>query len=352
MKFLKLLVLASSFGCMAQDSLAEKKVKVDFSGYIETFYAYDFEEPEQRNNYTFLYNHNRHNDFNVNMALLKAAINYENVYAKIAIHGGTYVTDNYASEDIKFLNEAYVGLFLDKKQQTSIEAGIMPSNIGFETANSHANLTVTRSILAENSPYYLTGFKLNHQVNEKLSFAFLVTNGWQRIKKINGKIAPSIGTQLTYKTNSKSVFNWSTFLGKETLGSDFTTRFFNNLYYDFAYNDRWRNILGFDLGLQKSIDSNAWHSWCSPVFITQFKCNPKWNLAYRMEYYDDAKNILIAINDVPFKTIGNSFNIDFLPNSRAKVRAEAKWFHATENIFDQGKSKENFSITSTLSFEF
>ena len=74
-------------------------------------------------------------------------------------------------------------------------------------------------------------------------------------------------------------------------------------------------------------------------------------MAYRIEYYQDKKNAIIS-NLLPFETIGNSINFDFLANSKFKIRTEGKWYHATENIFDSGNKKDNFSVTTTMSFEF
>ena len=47
-----------------------------------------------------------------------------------------------------------------------------------------------------------------------------------------------------------------------------------------------------------------------------------------------------------------SINFDFLPNSKFKIRTEGKWYYATENIFDTNTKKDNFSVTTTMSFEF
>ena len=58
-------------------------------------------------------------------------------------------------------------LVLKFRLNQRIEAGVLPSYIGFETATAATNLTVSRSLLAENSPYYMTGIKLNHQFDEK-----------------------------------------------------------------------------------------------------------------------------------------------------------------------------------------
>lgn len=334
----------------AQDSIGGIEPKIDISGYIDTYYSYNFNIPKKTNSLPFLYNYNRHNEFNVNIGLLRASVSYQNIYAKISIHAGTYVDDNYVAEDLKIFNEAYLGIYLNKLKKTSVEAGILPSYIGFETATSHSNLTATRSILAENSPYFMTGIKLNHQFNDKLSSAFLLTNGWQRINKPNKGVSPAIGTQLVYKSSDKSTLNWSTFVGKEFNGINFTMRYFNNIYWDKTWNEKWRTISGFDFGIQDiSSNNNVHKNWLSPVVITQHTFSTKWQMAHRIEYYEDKNNVIIA-STVPFKTVGNSLNLDFLPNSKMKIRMEGKWYYASERIFDA--QKNDFSLTTTMSFEF
>ena len=346
--YLSLAMISQSF---AQEN-TKKTLKIVLSGYIDTYYSYDFDTPETQVKQPFLYNYNNQNNFNINIALLRASISYENIYAKVSVHSGTYVKANYANEKIKYLNEAYVGLYLNKKKTTTLEAGILPSYIGFESATTHANLTATRSILAENSPYFMTGVKLNHQFNEKWSVAGLLTNGWQRIEKAKSDLAPSFGTQLIYKPNNKNTLNWSTFIGKEAYADEFNIRYFSNMYWDKTWNTKWHSIFGFDYGVQDiSSKNNEKATWYSPVIITQYSFNSKWKMAHRIEYYQDQKHAIIA-SQIPFETLGNSINFDFLPNSKFKIRTEGKWYHDTANIFDTNTKKDNFSITTTMSFEF
>jgi len=330
------------------------KVKINFSGYIESYYSYDFNNPEAKQRQSFLFNHNRHNEFNVNVALLRTTINYENVYAKVALQAGTYVEDNYANEEVKIINEAYIGAYLDKSQKTSIEAGIFASHIGFETAVSSGNLNLTRSILAENSPYFLSGIRFNYKPNDKWTFTGILNNGWQRINKPNRNALPAFGSQIVYKPSSKSTFNWSTFVGDEPIGTDLRTRYFNNLYWDCQWTEKWRILLGFDYGLQKRISGANYANWYSPVLIAQYSITKKWQMAYRSEYYQDKENVIIAANYGSFKTVGNSLNLDFLPNAKVKVRAEGRWLHAQEEVFktQNGFSKDNVFVTTSMSFEF
>lgn len=346
-----LILFLVSFLTFSQE---KSEIKTTFSGFVETFYSYDFNENLADTKLPFMYNYNRHNEFNVNIGLLRAKIEYENAYASLALHSGTYVDDNFAVEKVKYINEAYIGLYLDQSKKHSIEVGILPSYIGFETATSASNLTLTRSILAENSPYFMTGVKYNYKPSDKWNFAALLTNGWQRINKPQKDIAPSLGSQIVYKSNENSTLNWSTFIGKEFNGTDFTMRYFSNLYFDKKWNDKWRTIAGFDYGLQDlSSSNNSSATWLSPVFIAQYSINPKWQTAFRTEYYQDEKNIFVATNDV-FKTLGFSLNFDYLPNSKVKLRTEARYFDSKKEVFPKGTDivNSNFFVTTSLSFEF
>jgi len=346
-------LLSLFFVCnlFAQDN---SDIKFIFSGFLETYYSYDFNQPQSEGKLPFMYNYNRHNEFNVNIGLLRAKVEYENVYASIALHSGTYVDDNYANEKIKYLNEAFVGLYMDKAKRNSIEVGILPSYIGFESAITATNLNVTRSILAENSPYFMTGVKYNYKQSDKWNFAVLVTNGWQRINKPQKDVAPSFGTQIIYKSTPSSTLNWSTFIGKEFFGTELTMRYFSNLYYDNKWNDKWRTIVGFDFGLQDtSSKNNGYENWLSPVFIAQYSINTKWQSAFRVEYYQDKSNVIIAVDD-QFETLGLSLNFDYLPNSKVKFRTEARYFDSKEKVFLKNENlvNSNLFLTTSLSFEF
>lgn len=346
-----LIILLIGVNAFAQES---KALKLSFSGYLETYYAYDFNQPETQVKLPFLYNQNRHNEFNINVGLLRAKAEYDNAYASIALHAGTYVDDNYANETTKIISEAYVGLYLDKAQKSTVEVGILPSYIGFETATSGSNLTLTRSILAENSPYFMTGAKYTYKPNVKWTFSGLVTNGWQRINKPNKNVSPALGSQIVYKPSDKSLFNWSTYFGKELYNNEWGMRYFSNLYWDQQWNTKWRTIVGFDAGIQTDVTNNDKELfWMSPVLVAQYTLTPKWQTAFRIEYYQDKDNVIIAAND-EFKTLGLSLNADYLVNEKVKFRTEARYLNSQEKIFTNDTSlvKDNFCITTSLSFEF
>ncbi|HEX2627705.1 MAG TPA: outer membrane beta-barrel protein, partial [Chitinophagaceae bacterium] len=61
---------------LAQQSFSQDTTKsaspLTVSGYVEAYYSYDFNKPIDNNRPAFLYSHNRHNEFNANLAFIKA----------------------------------------------------------------------------------------------------------------------------------------------------------------------------------------------------------------------------------------------------------------------------------------
>ncbi|MDQ4138988.1 MAG: porin, partial [Bacteroidota bacterium] len=69
-----------------------------FSSYLEAYYAYDFNKPQNHQRPGFLYNFNRHNEFTINLAFLKAAYNSGKIRGNLALMAGTYAQYNLAAE--------------------------------------------------------------------------------------------------------------------------------------------------------------------------------------------------------------------------------------------------------------
>jgi hypothetical protein len=317
-----------------------------YSGYVETFYAFEFNKPLNNKRPAFLYSHNRHNEFNINLAYLKAAFADKKVRANLALASGTYMLDNYANEPavLKNILEANVGIQLTEK--IGLDVGIMPSHIGFESAVSKDCWTLTRSLLAENSPYFETGAKVTFIPDEKWTVSLLVLNGWQRISRINS--TPSVGSQILWKTTDKVTLNWSTFYGNDRPDSVKQMRFFNDFYGIFQINEKTSLIAGFDIGAEAAVQNGDKRAiWYSPILIFKYQVNEKWALAGRYENYTD-KNGVIVMND--FKTNGYSLNVDYAPVSNALLRFEARLLDGKNNIFSSNSTlkNSNFYLTSSL----
>ncbi|MDX5420261.1 MAG: porin [Hymenobacteraceae bacterium] len=349
------ILLISSFTAFAQpDTTLSADPEIRFEGFADIFYAYDFNKPTAGYRQPFLYNHNRHNEFNLNLALFKATLQHNRYRGTIALQAGTYAMDNYASEEdlLKHVFEANAGIALDRQARVWLDAGIMGSHIGFESAISADNLTLTRSLLAENSPYYLAGAKVSYNPIPTWTLAALVVNGWQRIRRVPGNSLPSFGTQINYAPNDNLTFNWSTFIGTDDPDDIRRMRYFNNLFGQFGLNERTTLIAGFDIGIQEQIiGGSRYDVWYSPVVIAHYKLGETWAVAGRAEYYSDRNEVIIPARGINgFRATGLSANADYTPYPRLACRLEARWLKSQDDIFEKGNSytDRNFVLVSSI----
>jgi hypothetical protein len=320
------------------DSILIARSSVRFSGFADVFYAYDFNKPASNIRQGFLYNHNRHNEVNLNLGFIKASYERQFFRANIALQAGTYVEDNYAAEPdlVKNLFEANFGIALNENKNLWLDAGIFSSHIGFESAVSADNWTLTRSLLAENSPYYLAGVKLTYSPDERWRLAGIICNGWQRIRMVSGNSLPSFGTQVEFTPSKYVSLNWSTFIGTDDPDIIRRIRIFNNFYGKWEINEKVGVITGLDIGAQQKQRGSSQHDlWFSPILITRYAIAERWNAAFRAEYYQDSAGIIIPTETLNgYKTSGLSLNLDY---SMAKVfcRLEGRWLNSKDRIFEQ-----------------
>ena len=260
-------MLITGTNVFAQDSvkLATTASPVTFSGYVEAYYQYDFNKPADNNRPGFIYSHNRHNEFNLNLGFLKGSYNTERVRANFAMASGTYMNANYAAETgvLKNIFEANAGIKISKKKNLWIDAGIFSSHIGFESAISKDCWTLTRSMLADNSPYFESGAKITYTTdNNKWIVSGLLLNGWQRIKRVDGNSLMSYGTQVQYKPNATTTLNYSSFIGTDKPDSARQWRYFHNLYGIFNVTDKFGITAGFDIGSEQKANPAVIWNYC------------------------------------------------------------------------------------------
>ncbi len=347
-RFLLFIILLSFQAYSQNDTLK----KLNFSAYGELYYSYDFSNPQNHEKSNFLYNHKRHNEVNANLLFIKANYLDKNFRANFGLMAGNYAQYNLATEPMwaQFIYEANIGVKISKKQNIWLDAGIMPSHIGFESVISADCWTLTRSLLAENSPYYETGIKLSYtSKNEKLNITALYLNGWQKIRKPDFIQKPSFGTQINYKASEKILLNYSTFIGTDKPDSINSIRQYHNFYMQYEPTNKFGIIAGIDIGRDK-FNSTTYGFWYSPVLIIRQSINERTRIAFRGEYYYDPKQIIISTSTTNgFQTFGLSSNIDFELNDKVKFRVEGKMFHSKDKIF--ANENNNYSLTTNMTIK-
>ena len=355
-------VLLLSFFFLLTQAAAQSDtsaLKWSISGYAEPYFGYDLNQPQNSERPGFIYSHNRHNEFNINLAYIKAAVNTDRTRANLALMAGTYANANLASEPGTLRNvlEANAGVKLSKKHNVWIDAGIFGSHIGFESAIGKDCWTLTRSLLAENSPYYEAGAKLTYtSKNEKWMLSALALNGWQRIQRVPGNSLISGGWQIQYKPNARITLNSSGFVGTDKPDAARLIRVFHNFYGIFQLNNAFGLTLGLDTGWEENpVPTENANFWFSPILIARYALNDRIAIAARAELYDDANGVIIA-TETPngFQTLGFSANLDVNIHKNALWRIEGRFLNSQDDIFvrDGRATNTNGLLVTSLAVWF
>lgn len=338
----------------AQDPQWMEKVKV--SAYGELYYLYNLNQPKSGDVAPFLYSYHRHNEVNLNFGMVKLQYEQERVRANFALMAGTYVQANLANEPdgLKNLYEANIGVKLSPSHELWLDAGIMPSHIGFESNIGADIMTMTRSMMAENSPYFSSEVKLTYGTpNKKWLIALHLMNGWQRIQRPEGNSTLAVGHQVAYRPNDSWTFNSSSFIGSDTPDDARKIRYFHHANIAYQFNEQLNFLLGFDLGFQqKEKNSKDYSSWYAPLIMGQYKLSDQWRIAARVEYYCDEDGIIIPTDTARgFQTFGYSMNVDYQITKEVLWRVEVRSLQSKEAIFTRNDRKvsEQVMIGTSIS---
>lgn len=352
-RIMRILIFALLLLCgnqsFAQDKIANSKFT--FSGYVESYYSYDFNQPNDHLRPGFLFNFNRHNEFSVNFASLKFSFADENIRANFALMVGTYAQYNLAEEPTwaQFVNEASVGIkILDKLW---LDMGIMPSHIGFESWYGMDCWHLSRSLLAENSPYFLTGARLTFEKSEKLDFILWATNGWQNVQRTPRNQSIGLGLGVNYRPVEGMEINYANYFGNESPQPNYRARFFNNFYIQYEKN-KWGTTLGADYGIEDTYFDfvNHWYGVTASLKREVFK---SFTLAGRLEYYSDPRGVIV---DQGVKVSGASLNLDYVVSPSALLRLEVRQFHTPDEAYFELPgarfSRGNTAVTTSMAVRF
>lgn len=332
------MIAALAVATLMQATAQDTSRHVTWSGYVDTYYAYDFGRPANFDR-VFTTQAARHDEFNINLAFVAATLTGARVRGRIALQAGTSVQANYAGEPAigavsgptlsRHIQEATAGARL--APSLWIDGGVYFSYIGWEGWISRDNPTYTRSLVAEYTPYYLSGVhltwapRLGHG-SSPLTLQLHVMNGWQNVSENNhGK---AVGVRIDWQATSGIDLAYSNFLGNERpQGLPAATRVFNQLMVKFAAG-RLSAQGQVDYGREAGRD---WYGW---VATGRQTVAPTVVLSLRLERYSDPHQVIVTTS-VPagLKVDGASLGVDVGHTNELLWRTEVRGLHATALLF-------------------
>ena len=329
----------------AQDpasSPAPEAPKIDITGFVDVYYEYNFNKVDP----SYRAFDVQHNAFSLSLAELtfaKGVTPESRVGFRVDLDFGK-TADNVASfepegvegkEIYKNIQQAY-GSLLTGKVQWDVGKFVTPH--GAEVIESQDNWNYTRSMLFTLAiPFYHVGIRATAPVNDKLSVAGLVVNGWNNSSEMFGDV-PCLAIQATVKPSSELTWIANYMFGQEAPDAD--TRHLFDTTVVLAAQEKLSLMANIDYGAEGDV------SWWGIGGYAKYQAKDNWALVGRLEYVDDT--------DGGFMTIGTTaqsvtITSDHVMAENLRLRLEYRTDFAAEPVFptDDGTSKDS---QTTLAF--
>ena len=322
------------------------------SGFVDSYYTWDFDQREASRRPGFLFSHARSQELTVNIAMLRLDWEQERSRATVALMAGTFPEQNNAAEPpmLRSIYEAYGGLRL--AEALWLDAGVFASHLGFASALSTQNPVLTRSLLAESSPYYLSGARLGWEPRDDLALVILVANGWQNIRETGDTANKGVGTQVTWAATEALSLNWSSWLSDEN-PDETSWRVFQDVYAVAEFGDVTL-IAGVDVGLETRAEADS-STWWGAAVLGRAMASEWLAFNARVEHFRDPDGVVIVQEAGDGLTLtGASVGVDFILPDGVMLRGEGRVFAADAEVFEGGFDGDsvNTAITTSLAVEF
>lgn len=315
------------------------KKNLTFSVGIEPYYGHAFQ-----NNGAAIrangVNYNVPDAFSINLAYLELKYQSNKVRGKLILGFGSYMDANYSSEFGLFKNliEASVGYQLNEKYGLWLDIGILPSPFTNETAFARDHIMLTRSVCAENAPYFITGARLAWKVSERITLYGYLLNGWQNIQETNTQKAGTL--QFEYKKGDQLTVNWNVYAGYEgnVLAPTDQERLFSDAYIIFKGTKRLSYTACIMGGRQFRTQNNKADFFSGNIAVNYQLFRPL-SMSGRIERMSDINK---AITNQNFASttrgkISNSASIglNYQPQKEVLYRIECRRFFGINKLYNE-----------------
>jgi hypothetical protein len=327
-----------------------------FSGYVEPYVVVERRRSPEGQRAGFLYNFDRAGQPDLNLAMVRVGHEGPRLRAGLAVAAGTYMEANYAAEPsgLGHLLEGWIGTASSDGRVTA-DIGVFPSHIGFESAIGVDNWTLTRSLAAENSPYFESGLRVGWRSKDgRWSAAGLLLNGWQRIRRPDS-LEPAIGHQLTWTPHDRLTVNSSSFIGSDKPRGERRMRYFHDLYAIASVGEAWQVAAGLDTGFEEATAGGGRvNRWSSPQLVVRRRLGSTSFAAARVERYRDPGGVLVSPTGDGLVAWGLSANVDRRFGKRYTLRTEVRWLRATAPVFEtrsDGPRRDDVALTVSVGID-
>jgi len=318
--------------------LAQSALQVH--GWVDAYYGLNANRPPDGDSFlpgTGTTAH-RANELDVNAAAIDLSVEPKPVGMHLTVAFGSGVEVLHAAEPALWRNlyQASVSYAVSK---LTVEAGIYPSHIGYESFFSKDNWNYTRGWMGEYSPYYQAGVKATYAFDARWSAQVHFLNGWQLIRDNNH--AKAVGTQVAFAGEKLSVA-FNTFAGPELPGDDTHWRLFGDVTAQYKVSSSLSLGASADLGWQDRPQPQGAALWHAASLFARLAFSDRAALALRAEYYDDRDGFMSGTAQL---LRDGTLTLELRPAEPLILKLEAREDISDASVF---KTRDGTSTTQFL----
>ncbi|MBN1205918.1 MAG: porin [Myxococcaceae bacterium] len=315
--------------------------RLKLEGGVDAYYGLNFNRPEDAASFIpgTGTTAKRANEFSVNLATLGVSVDPAPVGFRLFLGYGTAMEVLHAGEPEgtaagpavwRHVQQASVSF---ARGPLTLEAGMYPSHIGFESFQSQLNWTYTRSWMGELSPFYQTGLKGAWRFNDAWSAQLHLINGWQNIGENNhGK---ALGTQVAYAGERLSA-SFNTFIGEEGSEDSDGLRLFGDVVATYKVTEAFSLGVTADVGTQRLPGADA-ALWYAAGLNARLQLSEPVALAARAEFYRDRDGLITGTAQT---LSGGTLTLEVTPAEHLTLKLEARHDRSTEDAFSGRETTE------------
>ena len=266
--------------------------KTEVAGTLDTYFHYNFNEPETgtltplRN---FDFEHNQFSFALAELALIKSATSDDRVGFRLDLDYGP-VTDWVHSADaagpevVKHFQQAYISYLAPVGTGLTFDVGKFVTQHGAEVIEAKDNWNYSRSLLfAWAIPYYHMGVRVGYAPNDQVTLGAALTNGWNNTKDNNSQ--RTYGVQAVIRPTASLSIVQNYMGGPEQTDNTDDWRHLADTTVTYAVTDTLSVMGNYDYG-RDEVDG-ATVTWQGIGLYAKAQVNPVFAVIPRWEYYND-----------------------------------------------------------------
>lgn len=378
-------ILCSALTGFVAPAFAEEEGKmasffksIEISGFIDTYYSYNFSKPDDQRGSTPINIRDDHqgdwvdvrafdrenNSFtldNVEISIFKPSTEQDPIgfgfttnYGEIAQRITFIPSDGRVDDDDFTISQGFVTYKAPVGKGLDFKFGKFATWIGAELWESVDNPNWSRSLLYQNAiPFTNTGLAVSYPVFDCLTATGYLVNGWDTF--VDNNDSKTFGYQFNFKVSENANFIVNGSHGAEqdedlVPGADNNLRHFWDLIFAIKVLERTSFNLNFDFGTEAhgrmlATESGVGKWWGFSGIINQ-DITDYFGLALRGEYFDDSDGARLGVARLDIWEITLTANCKIREN--LFIRPEVRYDDASEEIFN-GRDHE---LTTAISVAY